>query len=308
MRRTSRRAFLHGVGVAGAVGAAGCSGDSDDEGTATSVSTEAETETETETPTRTPTATPTATPESGPGPRGGYEGTLGFETMLGATPRHPEAPNLWTRYVDVSGVLADVEDENHARQLREGWLGSGPPRSTDSDAFELVHLQPGNRSNLTLGYGDFERGAAREAMRSEGWTPRPGAGTEAFDVLTSGGYAAAVGASSWIAVSAADPALAAGLADGIGTDPLVAAFEDVDREATSRAADEEGEYRVVERSAFDDGYAAGIAVNFGAYRAPVGVMHLAPGRGSEWVRAEERFHSVPGEIRTDDFDDEEPVV
>jgi hypothetical protein len=319
MRQASRRAFLRVFGGGGVVaGLAGCSGDPDGGETAT-ISGVAATPAATEagTPGRTPTATQHS--DSGPGSDPGsapdlaldgeYGGPLGFEAMFRATPTHPDAPEvpvLWARYVDVGRLLADVDDENHAARLRDGWLGAGPPQSTESDAFELVHLQPGSRSNLTLGYGDFERGEAVETMLSEGWSSAGGG--DVFDVLLRDGYAAAIGTSVWLVVSADDADLVRDLAAGIGTEPFLAALGSVDREAMARTASEAGEYRVLERSTVGDGYAAGIALNFGAYRAPVGVLHYAPERGSEWVRAERRFHSVPGEVRSDDFDGEGRVV
>jgi hypothetical protein len=297
MRRLSRRSMLASLGAA--VGLAGCSADSNespDSGTATATPTATSTPTVTATPTATATPTPTRS----------FDGPLGFESMLRTLPAHPESADpsaVWARYVDVGRVMDDVEDDTIAGRLRDGWLSAGPPTSTESDAFELLYLQPGALSNVTLGHGAFDTDAAVATMVDDGWTRRPDAATAGFRVLAQGGYTAAVAAPFWFVTSAADPPLVTSLAARVGTDPFAAALDPVDREAMARASEEDGEYRVLERSTAGDGYAAGIALNFGSYRAPVGVVHYAAGRGSAWQRVERRFPSVPGELRAEDFSD-----
>jgi hypothetical protein len=290
MSRVSRRRFL---GIAGALSVAGCSADGED-------ATPTATRTVTGTPTETATTTATATL------RASLDEPLGFAAMLSRTPTHPEMPDasyVWARYVDAGGLLASVDDETVAQRLREGWLGAGPPKYTDSDAFELVHVQPGSLSNVTLGQGDFDRETVIEGMVADGWTRR--AGGEAFTRLGRGGYTAAIGDRLWVVVSSADTELLGGLTAAIESDPLIDHLAPVDRAAVSRTSEERGNYLVVQRSVPGD-YAAGIAVNYAPYRYPVGVLHYAEGREApSWQRVERRFQTqIAGELRAVDFGDD----
>jgi hypothetical protein len=292
MPRVSRRRFL---GLAGALSLAGCSADGED-------ATPTVTRTETPTPTPTGTATPTATAT----PRASLDESLGFAAMLARTPTHPEMPEaayVWARYVDAGGLLASVDDDTVGQRLRGGWLGSGPPKYTDSDAFELVHVQSGALPNVTLGRGAFDHETVVEGMVADGWTRRGGG--EAFTRLGQGGYTAAVGDRLWVVTSTADAELVGGLTDAIDADPLVDHLAPVDRAAASRASEERGNYLVVQRSVPGD-YAAGIALDYAPYRYPVGVLHYADGRESpSWQRVERRFQTqVAGELRAVDFGDD----
>ncbi|SDZ85050.1 hypothetical protein SAMN04488065_0772 [Haloplanus vescus] len=285
MSHVSRRQLLAAMGAVGGAALAGCS--TDGETTATQMGTT----------TATPTATATATPRAAP------DETIGFAAMLERTPTHPEMADesyVWARYLNSAGVFASVEDENIESRLRNGWLGAGPPKYADSDAFELVHVQPGGLSNVTFGRGDYDATAAVEGMVGDGWGQE---GTvDGYDLLTGGGYGAAVGDRQWIIVS--DPALTLveQLVAATETDPLVDHLDAVDREAVSRAAQESGNYRVVQRSVPGD-YAAGIAVDYGAYRYPVGVLQYGTNRESpSWERVERRFRTqIAGELRATDF-------
>jgi len=290
----TRRRFLEAAGSAGTLALAGCSADADDDPTPVPSRTAAVTDTETPTPTATSTATPRA-PADEP---------LGFAAMLARTPTHPEMPDesyVWARYVDAGGLLASVDDQNIGQRLREGWLGSGPPAYTESDAFELVHVQPGPLSNVTLGRGDFDASTTVEGMVGDGWR-RLGGDTERYTFLGYGGYTAAVGERFWLVVSSGDPALAGALTTAVETDPLVDHLDAVDRAAVSRASEEEGNYLVVQRSVPGD-YAAGIALDYAPYRYPIGVLHYAEGRESpSWQRVERRFRTqIAGELRAVDF-------
>ncbi|WP_251343986.1 hypothetical protein [Haloplanus halophilus] len=297
MSRLSRRRLLEAAGAAGVLALSGCAADADDEGTPT--------RTATATPTPEPTVTPTPTPT--PTPRPAPDETLGFEAMLARTPTHPEMPDaayVWARHLDAADLLGSVDDDTVGRRLREGWLGSGPPKYTDSDAFELVHVQPGGRSNVTFGRGDFSAGRAVEGMVDDGWRRLSG-GAEGYDLLEYGGYAAAVGERRWIVVSAADAALIASLTEAVADDPLVDHLDGVDLAAVRRASGERGSYHVVQRSVPGD-YAAGIAVDYAPYRYPIGVLHHATGRDSpSWERVERRFETrIAGELRAADFGDD----
>ena len=285
MPRVSRRRVLAAMSTVGSAALAGCSADGEASATPT------------RTTTRTATATATATPQSPP------EEAVGFEAMLARTPTHPEMPDesyVWARYLNAAGVLGSVEDENIESHLRDGWLGAGPPKYSDSDAVELVHVQPGGFANVTFGRGDYDATAAVEGMVGDGWQQQGTA--DGYDLLTGGGYGAAIGDQRWIIVS--DPALALveQLVTATETDPLDAHLDDVDRTAVSRAVSEPGNYRVVQRSVPGD-YAAGISLNYSAYSYPVGVMHYATGRESpSWQRVERRFRTqIAGELRTTDF-------
>lgn len=297
MSRVSRRSVLRALGIAGGAALAGCSGDAES-GDATTTPTA----TETAAPTPTTTATATATPAPKSALAGGDP--LGAESMLGATPMPPGMSAetfLWARHVDAGALLADVEDETVAGRLRDGWLGSGPPRYTDSDAFEVVHVQPRGLPNLTLGRGGFDPAATVEGLRADGWTR---AGTErGYARFEYGGYTMAVADTHWFVVQKTDPAWLRSLIDA---DPLAAHLGDVDGEALARATAEEGHYHVLERSVGDEGFAAGIAVNHAPYRNPVGVMQYATGRTSPtWERIEHRFRQqVVGEVRSSDFGDD----
>ncbi|WP_251330135.1 hypothetical protein [Haloplanus pelagicus] len=293
MSRLSRRRLLETAGVASVLALAGCSSDADTDGTPT--------RTGTATATPSPRPTPTATPR--PAPRE----TVGFAAMLSRTPTHPEMPDesyLWARYLDAAGLLADVDDDTVGQRLRQGWLGSGPPKYADSDAFELVHVQPGGRSNVTFGRGAYVADAAVEGMVADGWT-RLEEGTAGDVRLEYGGYTAAVGERHWIVVSAADADLLGSLVAAVEDDPLVDHLDDVDAAALSRATDENGSYQVIQRSVPGD-YAAGIAVDYAPYRYPIGVLHYATGRASpSWERVERRFEAqVAGELRATDFGDD----
>jgi len=290
MPRVSRRRVLAALATVSGLSLAGCSADDDGEVSATA--------TASPTPTRTATDTPTPTP------RAPVDETLGFARMLARTPTHPEMPDaayVWARYVDTDGLLGGVDDENIAQNLRDGWLGTGPPKYADSDAFELVHVQPGEHSNVTFGRGEFDAETAVRGMVGDGWR-RLDADAEGYAVLDYGGYTAAVGERHWIVVSAADPGLLGALVDAVESDPLAAHLDGVDRDAVSRASEEHGNYLVVQRSVPGD-YAAGIAVDYEPYRYPVGVLHYAEGRESpSWQRVERRFRTqIAGEIRATNF-------
>jgi hypothetical protein len=291
MPRVPRRRFLEVVGGVGTVALAGCSADGDDEPTGRP--------TGTETRTATPTATATATAT----PRAPADEAVGFAAMLERTPTHPEMPDasfLWARYLNASELLADVEDANIETHLREGWLGSGPPAYTTADAFELVHVQPGDRSNVTFGRGAFDPTAVVEGMVADGWE-RLGA-TGAYTYLGYGGYTAAIGDRYWIVVSDPERARIEALVGAVTADPLAGSLDDVDREAISRATAERGNYIVVQRSVPGD-YAAGIAIDYEPYRYPLGAMHYASGRESpSWQRVEHRFRTqITGEIQAGAF-------
>jgi len=291
MPRVSRRRFLEAAGIAGVLSIGGCSADSD--GDPTPVPTATRTATATTTATETPTATPRTPPDE----------SIGFAAMLARTPTHPEMPDesyVWARYVDAGGLLASVDDDNVGQRLREGWLGSGPPKYTESDAFELVHVQPGGLSNVTLGRGAFDPETVIEGMVGDGWR-RQGSG-EAFAHLGYGGYTAAIGDRHWVVVSADDAELVGGLTAAVESDPLVDHLDAVDRAAMSRASEERGNYLVVQRSVPGD-YAAGIALDYAPYRYPIGVLHYAEGRESPaWQRVEHRFRTqIAGELRATDF-------
>jgi len=299
MPRVSRRRLL--AGVAGALSLAGCSADAD--GDPTGVPTRTATDTATPTPTPTPTATPAPTAT----PRAPIDESIGFAAMLARTPTHPEMPEgayVWARYVDTGGLFSGVDDENIAQHLRDGWLGTGPPAYTESDAFELVHVQPGSLSNVTLGRGDFDASTTVEGMVDDGWR-RLGGDTERYTFLDYGGYTAAVGERYWLVVSDDRVELVESLTAAAETDPLVDHLDAVDRAAVSRASEEAGNYLVVQRSVPGD-YAAGIAVNYEPYRYPNGVLHYAEGRESpSWQRVERRFRTqIAGEIRAVDFGDD----
>lgn len=293
MPRVTRRRLLEAAGMTGTVALAGCSADGGDEPTGRPT----ETGTVTGTPTATETPTATATP------RAPANEAVGFEAMLERTPTNPEMADesyVWARYVDVAALLGDIDDDTTRARLREGWLGSGPPRYTDSTAFELVHVQPGGLSNVTVGRGDYDAAAVIEGMVADDWS-RLGA-TEAYTYLEYGGFAAAIGERLWIVVS--DPAfdLIQALTAAVSTDPLVAHFDDIDVTAVERATEESGNYLVVQRSVAGD-YAAGIALDYEPYRYPRGVLHYADGRESpSWQRVEHRFRTrVAGEIQADRF-------
>ncbi|WP_435066470.1 hypothetical protein [Haloplanus sp. C73] len=287
MPRVSRRRVLAAMSAVGSATLAGCSADG---------------ETST-TPTRTATRTATTTPTATSTPQTPPSEALGFETMLARTPTHPEMPAesyVWARYLNAAGVLGSVEDENIESRLRDGWLGAGPPKYTDSDAIELVHVQPGGLANVTFGRGDYDASTAVEGMVGDGW--RQQGSTGGYDLLTNGGYGAAVGDRQWIIVSDASLELVEGLVAASEHDPLDTHLDGVDRTAVSRAVSESGNYRVVQRSVPGD-YAAGISLDYGAYRYPVGVMHYATGRESpSWQRVENRFRTqIAGELRATDF-------
>ncbi|WP_338742071.1 hypothetical protein [Haloplanus salilacus] len=287
-----RRKFLEAVGVAGALGLAGCSGDPD-------------TDDETATPTATPTSTATETATPTPTQVSEYDGVLGFESMLEATPTHPDlAPSeyVWARHVNVGGVLASVEDRSIEARLRSGWLGSGPPLHADSDAFELVHVQSRGIPNVTFGYGDFETASVVEAMVDDDWNHE--GGRAGFDRLEQGGYTTAVGEATWLVMRTAGGTID-GLIDAVGTDPLTGRLDDVDAEAMTRTAAEDGGYHVLERSE-PAGYAAGIAVEYAPHRPPVGVMQYAANRESPtWERVEVEFEErIAGEVRRSAFGEE----
>lgn len=289
MPHVSRRGFLEAAGVAGALGLAGCSADSDGD------------ETTTPTPTSTPTATATATPT----PQRRYTGTLGVESMLDATPTHPDldpSEYVWARHVNAGGVLSTVDDRTVAARLRGGWLGSGPPLYTDSDAFELVHVQSLGIPNVTFGYGDFSPGSVVEGMVDDDWSHE---GERAgFDRLERGGYTTAVGEATWLVTRTVEGSID-GLLDAVGTDPLLDRLDDVDAEAVGRAAAEDGDYHVLERSEEAD-YAAGIAVEYAPHRPPVGVMQYAADRASPtWERVAVEFEErIAGEVRRSAFGEE----
>ncbi|AZH25219.1 hypothetical protein [Haloplanus aerogenes] len=296
MPRVTRRRFLEAVGSASALSLAGCSTDADDDPTPVPTRTGTATDTATATPTATPTATAT--------PRAPLDESIGFAAMLARTPTHPEMPDasyVWARYVDAAGLLGSVDDQNIGQRLRDGWLGSGPPAYTESDAFELVHVQPGSLSNVTLGRGDFDASTTVEGMVGDGWR-RLGGDTERYTFLGYGGYTAAVGDRLWIVVSSDDTTIAESLTAAVETDPLVDHLDAVDRAAVSRASEEEGNYLVVQRSVPGD-YAAGIALDYAPYRYPIGVLHYAEGRESpSWQRVEHRFRTqIAGELRAVDF-------
>lgn len=226
--------------------------------------------------------------------------------MLGSTPTHPAMPEgayVWARYIDAGGLLASVDDDTVGQRLRNGWLGSGPPKYTDSDAFELVHVQPGALPNVTVGRGDFDTDAAVDGMVGDGWTRR--GSTEAYTLLEYGGYTAAVGERRWLVVSAADAELMGSLTAAVDDDPLVDHLDAVDMAAVSRATAERGNYHVVQRSVRGN-YAAGIALDYAPYRYPIGVLHYATGRESpSWERVERRFRTqIAGELRAVDFGDD----
>ncbi|GAB6861474.1 hypothetical protein ACFR97_04405 [Haloplanus litoreus] len=288
----SRRRFLEAAGAASVFALAGCSGDTD---------------TGDATPTPTPTRTARATPTPTPTPRAPSSETVGFAAMLDRTPTHPEMPDasyVWARYVDAEGLLSGVDDDTVGRRLRQGWLGAGPPKYAETDAFELVHVQPGALSNVTLGRGEFSTATAVEGMIGDGWT-RLDDGGDGYSLLEHGGYTAAVGERRWIVVSAADVGLIESLTAAVESDPLVDHLTDVDVAAVSRASEETGSYHVVERSVPGD-YAAGITVDYAPYRFPVGVLHYATDRESpSWERVERRFETqIAGELRAVDFGDD----
>ncbi len=287
----TRRRFLEAVGVAGFLGLAGCSGDPDGGD-----------DTATATPTSTPTGTPTPTQASE------YTGTLGAEAMFDATPTHPDldpTEYVWARHVNVDGVLSAVDDRTIAARLRGGWLGSGPPAYADSDAFELVHVQSRGVPNVTFGYGDFSPATVIEGLIDDDW--RREGERAGFDRLEEGGYTTAVGDAAWLVTRTAEAGAEAmdGLIDAVGTDPLSGRLEDVDAEAVARAAAEDGNYHVLERSV-SAGYAAGIAVKYAPYRPPVGVMQYATDRASPvWERIETEFEErIVGEVRRSAFGEE----
>jgi hypothetical protein len=287
MPRVSRRRVLAALSAVGSATLAGCSADGEASATATGTATR----------TATPTPTATSTPRTPPSE------SLGFEAMLAQTPTHPEMPDeayVWARYLDAAGVLGSVEDETIESRLRNGWLGAGPPKYADSDAVELVHVQPGGLANVTFGRGNYDASTAVEGMVGDGW--RQQGATDGYDLLTSGGYGAAVGDRQWLVVSDASLELVESLVTAVETDPLDAHLDGVDRTAVSRAVSEPGNYYVVQRSVPGD-YAAGISLDYGAYRYPVGVMHYATGRESpSWQRVENRFRTqIAGELRATDF-------
>ena len=287
----SRRRFLEAAGAAGAVALAGCSGDPDDGGTATP----------------TATASPTATATATPTPSLRYTGTLGFESMLEATPAHPElepSAYVWARHVDVAGVLSNVDDRTIAGRLRGGWLGAGPPRYAESDAFELVHVQSMGLPNVTFGYGDFSRSTAVDGMLADDWA-RTETDRERFDVLERGSYSTAVGDAVWLVMRTAGTDAIDGVIDAVRTDPLTDYLDDVDAEAMDKAAAEDGGYHVLERSE-SAGYAAGIAVEYAPHRTPVGVMQYTADRASPaWERVETEFEErIAGEVRRSAFGEE----
>ena len=295
MPRVSRRRFLEAVGGFGTVALAGCSADGDDEPTGRPT-------TSTATATRTPTETETAT--ATPTPRAPADEAVGFEAMLERTPTHPEMPDasfVWARYLNARELLADVEDANIDTHLREGWLGSGPPAYTAADAFELVHVQPGDLSNVTFGRGAYDPTAVVEGMVADGWR-RLGGDTDRFSFLGYGGYTAAIGDRYWVVVSDPELTRIEALVDAITADPLVGYLEAVDREAMARATEERGNYLAVQRSVPGD-YAAGIAIDYEPYRYPLGAMHYATGRESpSWQRVEHRFRTqITGEIQAGTF-------
>jgi hypothetical protein len=296
MPRVPRRRFLEAVSGVGTVALAGCSADGDDEPTGQPTGTE----------TRTPTATATATATATPTPRAPADEAVGFAAMLERTPTHPEMPDasfVWARYLNARELLADVEDANIETHLREGWLGSGPPAHTAADAFELVHVQPGDLSNVTFGRGAYDPTAVVEGMVADGWE-RLGT-TEAYAYLGYGGYTAAIGDRYWIVVSDPERARIEALVGAITADPLAGSLDEVDREAVVRATEERGNYLVVQRSVPGD-YAAGIAIDYEPYRYPLGAMHYATGRESpSWQRVEHRFRTqITGEIQAGAFGDD----
>lgn len=296
MRRVSRRRFLEAVGGVGTVALAGCSADGDDEPTSRP--------TETGTATATATPTPTTTPVATPTPRTPADRAVGFEAMLERTPTHPEMPDasfVWARYLNARELLADVEDENIDSHLREGWLGAGPPAYTAADAFELVHVQPGDLSNVTFGRGAYDPTVVVDGMVADGWRRLEG-DTDGFSFLGYGGYAAAIGERFWIVVSDPELTRIEALVGAITADPLAGYLDAVDWEAIARAAEERGNYRVVQRSVPGD-YAAGIAIDYEPYRYPLGTMHYATGRESpSWQRVEHRFRTqITGEIQAGTF-------
>lgn len=293
--RRTRRRFLEAVGVAGFLGLAGCSGDPDGGD-------------DTPTPTSTPTGTPTPTPTPTPTQASEYTGTLGAEAMFDATPAHPgldPTEYVWARHVNVGGVLSAVDDRTIAARLRGGWLGSGPPVYTDSDAFELVHVQSREVPAVTFGYGDFSPATVIEGLIDDDW--RREGEQDGFDRLQKGGYTTAVGDAAWLVMRTAEGETdaMAGLIDAVGTDPLSGRLEDVDTEAVARAATEDGNYHVLERSV-SAGYAAGIAVEYAPHRPPVGVMQHATDRASPvWERIETGFEErIVGEVRRSAFGEE----
>jgi len=296
MPRVSRRRLLRAVGGVGTVALAGCSADGDDEPTGRPTGTGTSSATATATATETPTAAPT--------PRGPADEAVGFEAMLERTPTHPAMPDasfVWARYLNARELLADVEDANIENHLREGWLGSGPPAYTSADAFELVHVQPGGLSNVTVGRGAYDAATVVEGMVADGWQ-RLGGDTERFTFLDYGGYTAAVGERFWIVVSDPELAVIESLTAAIEGDPLVDHLDEVDREAVARATEEPGNYLAVQRSVPGD-YAAGIAIDYEPYRYPLGAMHYATGRESpSWERVEHRFRTqITGEIQAGSF-------
>jgi hypothetical protein len=295
MPRVTRRRLLKTAGMTGTVALAGCSADGDGEPTGTSSATA--TATETPTATATATATPTAPADE----------AVGFEAMLERTPTPPEMPDasyIWARYLNARELLADVEDANIDSHLREGWLGSGPPAYTAADAFELVHVQPGEFSNVTFGRGAYDATTVVEGMIADDWR-QLGGDTERFTFLGYGGYTAAIGERHWIVVSDPERAHIEALIDAITADPLLGYLEAVDREAIDRATEEPGNYLVVQRSVPGD-YAAGIAIDYEPYRYPLGTMHYATGRESpSWQRVEHRFRTqITGEIQAGSFGDD----
>jgi hypothetical protein len=197
-----------------------------------------------------------------------------------------------------------VEDANIDDHLREGWLSSGPPAYTAADAFELVHVQPGDLPNVTFGRGAYDAATVVDGMIADGWR-QLGGDTERFSFLGYGGYTAAVGERFWIVVSADDGDLIEALIEAITADPLLGYLDEVDREAMARASEERGNYLAVQRSVPGD-YAAGIAIDYEPYRYPLGAMHYATGRESpSWQRVEHRFRTqITGEIQVGRFGDD----
>jgi hypothetical protein len=287
MPRVSRRRLLEAMG-AGTVALAGCSADEDGGPTSR--------------PTGTATATPTPTATATP--RAPADEAIGFEAMVERTPTHPEMPDasfVWARYLNARELLADVEDTNIENHLRDGWLGAGPPAYTAADAFELVHVQPGDLSNVTFGRGAYDSTAVIEGMVADGWE-RLGDGTGQFSFLGNRGYAAAIGERFWVVVSEPELTRIETLVGSITADPLVGHLEAVDGAAMTRATEEPGNYLVVQRSVPGD-YAAGIAIDYEPYRYPLGAMHYATGRESpSWQRVEHRFRTqITGEIQAEAF-------
>jgi len=293
MPRVSRRRFLEAAGGVGSLALAGCSADADDEPTPS--------------PTRTETATATEAPTPTGTPRTPADESLGFATMLDLTPAHPEMADdsyVWARYVDAAGLLGSVDDDAVGQRLQAGWLGSGPPNYTDSNAFELVHVQPATFANVTFGRGDFDADATVAGMIGDGWRRQEGDG-EGVTRLGYGGYTAVIGERHWIVVSADDAELIRALAAAVEDDPLTDYLDDVDAAAMARATEERGNYLVVQRSVARD-YAAGIALDYAPYRYPIGVLHYADGRASpSWQRVERRFQTqIAGELQAVDFGDD----